>query len=154
MNFTVPANTNYDNCVRKTLQLVVDKSGYFYVAAYPKVSQNATVSIVRRVGIKVELAYPTQTTTSSSVSGGAGNVQTTTTTTGMLKNQSFTTTTIRNLTATTLTQNGTKNETGANISSTKSEKPTFDLTKVIIAIIVVVALIGFSYFLAAELGLV
>jgi hypothetical protein len=154
MNFTVPANTNYDNCVKKTLQLVVDKSGYFYVLAYPNINQSSTISIVRRVGVKVELNYlPTTTTISQSSSGSSTISQTTTTT--MLKNQSLTTTTIGNLTVTSLTQNETKNETRANISNvTKSEKPTFDLTKVIIGVVVIVGLIGFAYFLVTELDLI
>jgi hypothetical protein len=153
MNFTVSANTNYNSCVGKTLQLLVDKSGYFYVLAYPNINQSSTISIVRRVGVKVELNYlPTTTTIYQGSSGGSSSVQTTTT---VLKNQSLATTTIGNLTVTSLTQNETKNETRANISNvTKSEKPTFDLTKVIIGVVVIVGVIGFAYFLATELDLI
>jgi len=67
--FIVPAGTNFTNCVKKQLLLTVTQPGYFYIAAKPanQTQQAGVVSIVRRVGIKVELAnyQPTQTTTTT-----------------------------------------------------------------------------------------
>jgi hypothetical protein len=153
MNFSVPANTNFDNCVKKTLQLMVDKSGYFYVAAYPKINQSATVSIIRRVGIKVELAsYPTQTISSSS-SGGVSGAQTTTTTIRNISSENISiarnqtsNVTIRINTSTTTIANQTLN-TG-NLSSSGFT----DAIKVVaIIVIVTLVIVGLIYF-ASEAG--
>jgi len=68
-SFVVPAGTNLNNCVKKQLLLTVTQPGYFYIAAKPanQTQQAGAVSIVKRVGIKVELAnyQPTQTTTTT-----------------------------------------------------------------------------------------
>jgi hypothetical protein len=97
--FIVPKGTNYTSCVKKQLLLTVTQPGYFYITAKPanQTQQAGAVSIVRRVGIKVELAnyQPSQTTTTTitqtTSGGGAGNIQQTTTTT--IKNQTYQTTT-------------------------------------------------------------
>jgi hypothetical protein len=119
MNFIVPANTSYDNCIRKTLQLVVDKSGYFYVLAYPNINQNSTISIVRRVGVKVELNYISATTTVSQGSFGGSFISQTTTTT--IRNQTSNNISIvRNETsnATNITTNFTSNTAIENVANT------------------------------------
>lgn len=162
MNFTVSANTNFNNCIKKTLQLVVDKSGYFYVAAYPKVSQNATVSIVRRVGVKVELAgYSTQTTITQSVSGGGGNIQQATTTT-TIRNQTSsnilvvrneTTSIIANFTSNVTIKNAT-NIANQTIENPKSNSGLLDILASMSGIFIVVIIIAFAYFIAVELGLI
>jgi hypothetical protein len=97
--FTVPAGTNFTNCVKRQLLLTVTQPGYFYITAKPvtQEQQAGAVSIVRRVGVKVELAnyQSTQTTTTTTIKssggGGTSSIQQTTTTT--LKNQTNQTTT-------------------------------------------------------------
>jgi hypothetical protein len=157
MNFTVPANTNYGNCVKKTLQLVVDKSGYFYVLAYPNINQSSTISIVRRVGVKVELNYlPTTTTISQSSSGGSFVVQTTTTT---IRNQtSNATSTIRNETsnATNITANFTSNatvENSTNVVNQTSESlgSNIDLFDISIKVIGFLVLVFIAYYVYKNL---
>jgi hypothetical protein len=163
MNFIVPANTNYDNCVKKTLQLIVDKSGYFYVLAYPNINQSSTISIVRRVGVKVELNYlPTTTTISQSSSGGSFSVQTTTTT---IRNQtSNATLTIRNETsnATNITSNFTSNATignATNSTNQTSENPKsgsdfLDILASMSGVFIVVIIIVLAYFVVVGLDLI
>jgi len=149
MNFTVPANTNYDNCVKKTLQLVVDKSGYFYVLAYPNINQTSTISIVRRAGVKVELNYLRTTTTISQGSSGTSiPIQTTTTT---IRNQTSN--------ATLITRNETSNVTIENTTNTtnqtaKNPKDNSDFLGILVKIFIVVIIIAFAYFLGVELGLI
>jgi len=163
MSFVVPANTNYDNCIKKTLQLVVDKSGYFYVLAYPSINQSSTISIVRRVGVKVELSYISTTTTiSQGGSGGSIPIQTTTTT---IRNQtSNATLTIRNETsnATNITSNFTSNatiENTTNIENQTAENPKgnsgfLDTLASMSGIFIIVIIIALAYFVAVELGLI
>ena len=149
MNFTVQANTNYDNCVKKTLQLVVDKSGYFYVLAYPNINQTSTISIVRRVGVKVELNYlPTTTTISQGSSGGSISIQTTTTT---IRNQTSN--------ATLTTRNETSNVTIENTTDTTNQtaenpRDNSDFLGVLVKVFIVVIIIALAYFLGVELGLI
>jgi hypothetical protein len=156
MNFTVPANTNYDNCVKKTLQLVVDKSGYFYVLAYPNINQSSTISIVRRVGVKVELNYlPTTTTISQSSSGGSFVSQTTTTTINQTSNATLT---IRNGTsnATNITANFTSNasvENSTNVINQTSESSgsSIDLFDISIKVIGFLVLVFITYYVYRNL---
>jgi hypothetical protein len=127
--FTVPARTNFTNCVKKQLLLTVIQPGYFYITAKPATQeqQAGAVSVVRRVGVKIELAnYTSQTnvttgnqtnqtttTTTTITSGGGGGTasqQTTTTITsggGAVGNQTnatkTTTTTLKNQTNQTIT---------------------------------------------------
>jgi hypothetical protein len=122
--FTVPARTNFTNCVKKQLLLTVIQPGYFYITAKPATQeqQAGAVSVVRRVGVKIELANYTsqinatpgnQTTTTTITSGGGGGAvgqQTTTTITsggGAVGNQTnatkTTTTTLKNQTNQTIT---------------------------------------------------
>jgi hypothetical protein len=67
IEFFVPANTNLSSCIKKTVRLYVDKSGYFYVQA--SLPENATIKIVRQIGVKVEClnCYTT------SISGSSGS---------------------------------------------------------------------------------
>ena len=154
MNFTVPANTNFNNCVKKTLQLVVDKSGYFYVLAYPNINQSSTVSIVRRVGVKVELNYlPTTTTISHSSSGGSFISQTTTTT---IRNQtSNASLVVRNETSNVanITANFTSNvtiENATNVVNQTSEISSnnidfFDISIKVVGFLVLIFIVYYIY---------
>jgi hypothetical protein len=75
IEFFVPANTNLTNCVKKTVRLYVDKSGYFYVQASPP--ENATIKIVRQIGVKVVClnCYTTSISSSSgSISSGSSSI--------------------------------------------------------------------------------
>jgi hypothetical protein len=152
MNFTVPANTNYNNCVKKTLQLVVDKSGYFYVLAYPNINQSSTISIVRRVGVKVELSYlSTATTISQSSSGSSSSVRTTTTT---IVNQTFSNVSSvgASSNATNITANFTssalvENATGVENQTSKSSGSNIDLLDISIKVIVFLILIIIAYYI-------
>jgi hypothetical protein len=121
MNFTVPANTNYDNCIRKTLQLVVDKSGYFYILAYPNINQSSTISIVRRVGVKVELDYISATTTVSQGSSGGYIISQATTTTTI--NQTFSNVSNINMSsnATNITANFTSSASVGNATNSTNQ---------------------------------
>ena len=69
IEFFVPANTNLTNCIKKTVRLYVDKSGYFYVQA--SLPENATIKIVRQIGVKVECLNCYTATTISSISSGS-----------------------------------------------------------------------------------
>jgi len=158
--FTVPAGTNFTTCVKKQLLLTVTQPGYFYITAKPvtQEQQAEVVSIVRRVGIKVELAnyQQTQTTTtiSQTTSGGAGSIQQQTTTT-TIKNQT-TQTTIKTTTTTTIKEvehivevlNKTKNTT--NIQTTQNpSSPSFsiiDIAKIALMIGVIVGVIYLIFY--------
>jgi hypothetical protein len=156
MNFTVPANTNYDNCVKKTLQLVVDKSGYFYVLAYPNINQSFAISIVRRVGVKVELSYlPTTATVSQSSSGGSFIPQATATTT---VNQTFNnvsnvnvSSNVINITANFTSSALVENATGVENQTSKSSGNNIDLLDISIKIIAFLALIIIAYYIYQNL---
>jgi hypothetical protein len=152
--FIVPAGTNFTTCVKKQLLLTVTQPGYFYITAKPATQeqQAGEVSIVRRVGIKVELDYQqTQTTTttiSQTTSGGAGSIQQQTTTT-TIKNQT-TQTTIKTTTTTNKevehiaeVLNKTKNITNTQITQPPSN-PSFviiDIAKMALMIGVIVGVI-------------
>jgi hypothetical protein len=166
INFTVPANTNFNNCIKKTLQLLVDKSGYFYVAAYPNVTQVSTVSIVRRVGVKVELSgYPLSTLTTTTVSSsgsGVSSVQqilnTSNSTSTLLNNQTNQTSNVTSGLLGNLTKNETivevKNET-LNISNSSLEEATsFNWVRVLILFLVIVIFLVASYFFSTFLGFI
>jgi len=159
--FTVPAGTNFTNCVKKQLLLTVTQPGYFYITAKPvnQEQQAGAVSIVRRVGIKVELAnyQPTQTTTttiSQTTSGGAGSIQQQTTTT-TIKNQT-TQTTIKTTTTTNKevehiveVLNKTKNITNTQITQNPSN-PSFgiiDIVKIVLMIGVIVGVIYLIFYI-------
>ena len=154
--FIVPAGTNYTNCVKKQLLLTVTQPGYFYITAKPvtQEQQSGAVSIVRRVGIKVELAnyQQTQTTTttiSQTTSGGAGSIQ-----------QQTTTTTIRNQTTQTTTQtttttnkevehivevlNKTKNITNTQINQPPSN-PSFGIIDIVKIALMIGVIVGVIY---------
>jgi hypothetical protein len=152
--FIVPKGTNYTNCVKKQLLLTVIQPGYFYITAKPatQTQQAGMVSIVRRVGIKVELAnyQPTQTTTTTitqtTSGGGAGNIQQTTTTT--IKNQTYQTTTTTKQTPITPKINESIVEKqvieSLNKSTNLTNKPSFsiiDIAKIVIMIGVIVGVI-------------
>jgi hypothetical protein len=152
MNFTVPANTNFDNCTKKTLQLVVDKSGYFYVLAYPNINQSSTISIVRRVGVKVELSYlPATTTVSQGSSGGSFVPQTTTTT---IRNQSSSNVSNVNVSSnvtnvsSSFTSNATvENATNVENQRNESSERNIDLFDISIKVIGFLVLIIIAYFI-------
>jgi hypothetical protein len=147
--FIVPAGTNFTNCVKKQLLLTVTQPGYFYITAKPanQEQQAGAVSIVRRVGIKVELAnYQTTTTTTQIISGGGGGgIQTTTTT---IKNQTYQTTTTIKQTPITPKINESIVEKqvieSLNKSKTLTNKPSFsiiDIAKIALMIGVIVGVI-------------
>ncbi|PMP88402.1 MAG: hypothetical protein C0172_02680 [Caldisphaera sp.] len=73
IEFFVPANTNLSSCVKKTVRLYVDKSGYFYVQA--SLPENATIKIVRQIGVKVEClnCYTTSISGSSGLSSSGSS---------------------------------------------------------------------------------
>jgi hypothetical protein len=99
--FLVPKNTLIGNCIKKNLTLTVRNQGYFYIVGKPNVNESAgMVSLIRRVGIKVELESQTTTTTiSGGASGGSGTSPNTVTTitnnSGIQKISNTTTTTIK-----------------------------------------------------------
>ena len=101
INFTVPANTDINTCVKKKIKFVADKTGYFYISAFPEEMPEGAVQLIRRIGVKIEVLSPTTTTvqqsgasgTSVAISGssgvGTGNISEaniTTTTTTMVQN--------------------------------------------------------------------
>jgi len=150
--FIVPAGTNFTNCVKKQLLLTVTQPGYFYITAKPanQTQQAGAVSIVRRVGIKVELAnyQPTQTTTSG---GGAGNIQQTATTT--IRNQT-TQTTIKTTTTTNQTPITPKiNESvvekqvieSLNKSTNLTNKPSFSIIDILKIALMIGVIVGVIY---------
>jgi len=94
INFTVPANTDINNCVKKKIKFVADKTGYFYVSAFPEEMSGGTVSLVRRIGVKIEVLSSTTTTVQQSGGSGSGGVSESTTTTIFINNTSNATTTI------------------------------------------------------------
>jgi len=149
--FTVPTGTNLNNCLKKQLLLTVTQPGYFYITAKPvnQEQQAGAVSIVRRVGIRVDLVnyQPTQptTTTITQTTSGGGIQQTTTTITTL--NQSYPKTT-----TTTKPVNPKINESivekqvieSLNKSKTLTNKPSFsiiDIAKIVLMIGVIVGVI-------------
>ena len=154
--FIVPAGTNFTNCVKKQLLLTVTQPGYFYIAAKPanQTQQAGAVSVVRRVGIKVELAnyQPTQTTTTTitqTTSGGAGNIQQQTTTT-TIKNQTTQTTTQTTTTTNKEVEhivevlNRTKNITNTQITQTPSN-PSFGIIDIVKIALMIGVIVGVIY---------
>jgi len=149
--FIVPAGTNYTNCVKKQLSLTVTQPGYFYIAAKPanQTQQAGAVSIVRRVGVKVELAnyQPTQTTTTTQTTsgGGAGNIQQQTTTT-TIKNQTTQTTTTTNKEVEHIVEvlNRTKNITNTQIAQTPSN-PSFGIIDILKIVLMIGVIVGVIY---------
>jgi hypothetical protein len=151
--FTVPAGTNFTNCVKKQLLLTVTQPGYFYITAKPanQEQQSGAVSIVRRVGIKVELAnyQSTQTTTTTTIKSGGGggtsSIQQTTTTT--LKNQNNqTTTTTTKVNPYPINESVVEKQVieSLNKSTNLTNKPSFgiiDIAKIVLMIGVIVGVI-------------
>jgi len=149
--FTVPAGTNFTNCVKKQLLLTVIQPGYFYITAKPanQEQQAGAVSIVRRVGIKVELANYQTTTTTQTTSGGAGSIQQQTTT-STIKNQT-TQTTIKTTTTTNKevehiveVLNKTKNITNTQITQNPSN-PSFGIIDIVKIALMIGVIVGVIY---------
>jgi len=149
--FIVPAGTNYTNCVKKQLLLTVTQPGYFYITAKPvtQEQQSGAVSIVRRVGIKVELANyqqtQTTTTTTQTTSGGAGSIQQQTTTT-TIKNQTIQTTTTTNKEVEHIVEvlNKTKNITNTQINQPPSN-PSFGIIDIVKIALMIGVIVGVIY---------
>jgi len=152
--FVVPAGTNLTNCVRRTVNFSVSKAGYFYVVAKPEgVEEEAgAVSIIRRVGVKIELASQTTTTTTirSGEGGGSGTYTTTTQT-----NRTTTTTTTPNKTTTT-TPNKTTDTTISEdvekiieiLNSTREEQSTnINIVSIVLIILLIIAVVFASYYI-------
>jgi hypothetical protein len=148
--FTVPAGTNFTTCVKKQLLLTVTQPGYFYITAKPvtQEQQAGAVSIVRRVGIKVELANyqqtQTTTTTTQTTSGGAGSIQQQTTTT-TIKNQTIQTTTTTNKEVEHIVEvlNKTKNIT--NTQTQNPSNPSFDIIDIAKIVLMIGVIVGVIY---------
>jgi len=148
--FIVPANTNLNTCVKKTLSLTVTQPGYFYIAAKPanQEQQAGYVSIVRKVGIKVELAnyQQTQTTTTQTTSGGAGSIQQQTQTT-TIKNQTTQTTsstTIKEVEHIVEVLNRTKNITNTQVTQNPSN-PYFGIIDIVKIALMIGVIVGAIY---------
>jgi hypothetical protein len=148
--FIVPAGTNFSTCVKRPLLLTVIQPGYFYITAKPanQTQQAGIVSIIRRVGIKVELVnYPTKTTTQTTQvvsGGGGGGVQTTTT----VKNQTQTTTT-KNQTPITPKINESIIEKqvieSLNKSKNLTNKPSFGIIDIVKIALMIGVIVGVIY---------
>ena len=152
-SFLVPARTNITNCVIKSINLAVTEPGYFYVVGKPATSTNESypVSIIRRVGIKVELMNymqtTTTTTTTTTIAGGGGASQTTTTT---IQTNTTTTTTIRsgttNQTTTTVIINPPNiTEIVEKLRSEKEGEKRFSIVDVLKIVLMVGVIVGFIY---------
>jgi hypothetical protein len=136
--FTVPARTNLTTCVKKQLLLTVIQPGYFYITAKPATQeqQAGAVSVVRRVGVKIELAnYTSQinvtagnqtnqttTTTITSGGGGGGTVSQRTTTTTITTISVGGTVGINQTNTTKTTANTLKNQTNQATTTTTTKK--------------------------------
>jgi len=154
----VPARTNITNCVRKSINLAVTEPGYFYVVGKPATQTNESypVSIVRRVGVKVELMSYNQTTTTTirtnttttTIAGGRGGTSQTTTTT-IQQNRTTTTTTIggtRNQTTTTVRTNPPNiTEIVEKLRSEKESENGFSIVDVLKIVITIGVIVGFIY---------
>jgi len=167
ISFLVPARNNITSCVRKIINLTVTEPGYFYVVGKPATSTNESypVSVVRRVGVKVELMNYTQTTTTTiaqttttTIAGGGGTTQTTTTTiqpnrtttTIVQTNRTTTTTTIRsgatNQTTTTIKTNPPNiTEIIEKLRSEKEGENRFSIADVFKIVITIGVIAGFIY---------
>ena len=152
-SFLVPARTNITNCVRKSINLTVAEPGYFYVVGKPETSTNESypVSIIRRVGVKVELMNYRQATTTTTTTiigtGGGGTVQTTTTTT-IRPNQTTTTTIQASRTTTTTTIQVNPQNITELVEKLKSEKESekrFSIVDVLKIMLMVGVIVGFIY---------
>jgi len=145
--FIVPAHTDFTNCVKKQLLLTVIQPGYFYITAKPaNLTQAGMVSIVRRVGIKVELANY-QTTTTQIISGGGGGgvgIQTTTTT---LKNQSKQTTTTIKPVSPNVNESIVEKQVieSLNKSKTLTNKPSFSIVDIVKIALMIGVIVGVIY---------
>ena len=72
INFTVHANTDINTCVKKRISFVADKTGYFYISAFPEEMPEGAVQLIRMIGVKIEVLSSTTTTVQQSVSSGTG----------------------------------------------------------------------------------
>ena len=72
INFTVPAGSDINTCVKKKIKFVADKTGYFYVSAFPEEMPEGAVKLIRRIGVKIEVLSPTTTTVRQGGAGGTG----------------------------------------------------------------------------------
>ncbi len=148
--FLVPKKTDITNCVKKTLTLTISRPGYFYIVGKPNINESAgMVSLIRRVGIKVELESQATTTTVSSVSGGGGTPIITTTTTEIPKIVNKTITTTKKISEEEVIKNVEK---GINTTKNLSNQPSpsenlFNTIKGAVKIIVIGAVISIIIFL-------
>jgi hypothetical protein len=152
--FTVPAGTNFTNCVKRQLLLTVTQPGYFYIVAKPvtQEQQSGAVSIVRRVGVKVELAnyQSTQTTTTTTIKSGGGggtsSIQQTTTTT--LKNQTNqTTTTTTKVNPYPINESVVEKQVieSLNKSTNLTNKPSFSIIDIVKIALMIGVIVGVIY---------
>jgi len=148
-SFLVQARTNITNCVRKSINLTVAEPGYFYVVGKPATSTNESypVSIIRRVGVKVELMNYGQTTTTTTTTirgtGGGGTAQTTTT----IQTTTTTTTTIKpNQTTTTIQENLPNiTELVEKLKSERESEKQFSIVDILKIVLMIGAIVGFIY---------
>jgi len=156
INFTVPANTDISTCVKKKIKFVADKTGYFYISAFPEEMPEGAVQLIRRIGVKIEVLSPTTTTvqqsgasgTSVAISGSSGVG------TGNISEANITTTT------TTMVQNisvvQSEYSASANISAQETSEisePQVDYSSIIKTIIIAVIVIISLYVLIELLAL-
>ena len=158
-SFEVPAGTNIANCIKQQLILTVVKPGYFYVIGRAKTGygESAPVSVIRRIGIKVELENYSTTTTTTTISGvgsggggtfGGTSGTTTTTTTTTVRMTQTTTTTISNETLSNISEEIRSIVEVLNTTRNSSEtKINLDIIKLIAVILVAVVIIFGVYYL-------
>ena len=152
-SFEVPAGTNITNCIKQQLVLTVVKPGYFYVIGRAKTDyeEQAPVSVIRRIGIKVELEnYSTTTTTISGGGSGGGTFGGTsgTTTTTTVRTTQTTTTTISNETLSNISEEIKSVIEVLNATRKSSEtKINLDIVKIVAVILVAVVIIFGVYYL-------
>ena len=174
--FIVPAGTNFTTCVKKQLLLTVTQPGYFYITAKPATQEQeaGAVSVVRRVGVKIELAnYASQTntttgnqtnqtttTTTTIASGGGGTaginqtnaIKTTTTTLKNQTNQPTTTTTAKKVNPPPIDESVVEKQVieALNKTTNLTNKPSFgiiDIVKIALMIGVIVGLIYLIFYI-------
>jgi len=158
INFTVPAGSDIDTCVKKKIKFVADKTGYFYISAFPEEMPEGAIQLIRRIGVKIEVLSPTTTTVQQGGAGGGGGVSGSTgeLSSGNISEANITTTTTAITTIQNISMPQSEYNASANISAQETletSEPQVDYSSIIKTIIIAVIVIISLYVLIELLAL-
>jgi len=143
INFTVFANTDINTCVKKRIRFVADKTGYFYISAFPEEMPEGAIHLIRRIGVKIEVLSPTTTTVQQGGAGGTGGAVSETDS-GNISEPNITTTTsltIQNISIPQSEYNASANiSTQETLEASETQVYSNIIKTIIIAVIVIIVL--------------